>query len=100
MNALFCPLLSLLSFLAGFLNLAILIRVLLSWVDQNPYPDSRWKELLYQVTDPILEPLRRNIPPMGMFDISPIVAFLILGVIVQVVRELQLSSGCIFTFGF
>jgi len=55
----------------------ILIRVLLSWVNINPYhPVIR---ILYQITDPVLEPLRRIIPPIGgMIDISPIVALITL----------------------
>jgi YggT family protein len=32
----------------------------------------------FRTTEPLLGPLRRMIPPMGMFDISPIVAFVIL----------------------
>jgi len=60
-------------------QLAILARVLLSWVDPNPYPTTELKRVLWAITDPILEPLRRVIPPIGgTLDISPIVALLIL----------------------
>lgn len=60
----------------------ILIRVLLSWLPITPY--SRFAghpavRLLYQMTDPVLEPLRRIIPPIGgVVDISPVVALIIL----------------------
>jgi YggT family protein len=64
------------------LNLAILIRVILSWLRVNPY--NPFVSFIYQVTDPILEPLRRIIPPLGMIDISPIVAMLLLSVVQQV----------------
>lgn len=64
------------------LNLAILIRVILSWLRVNPY--NPFASFIYQVTDPILEPLRRIIPPLGMIDISPIVAMLLLSVVQQV----------------
>ena len=64
------------------LNLAILIRVIVSWLNINPY--NPIVSLIYQVTDPILEPLRRIIPPLGMIDISPIVAMLLLSVIQEV----------------
>jgi YggT family protein len=62
----------------------ILIRVLLSWVNTDPYQpriDHPAVGILYQVTDPVLRPLQRLIPPVGgTIDISPIVALLILQV--------------------
>jgi len=64
------------------LNLAILARVLLSWVRVNPYHPA--VELLYRITEPILAPLRRVIPPVGMMDISPIIAMFLLQIIGQV----------------
>lgn len=64
------------------LNLAILIRVVVSWLNVNPY--NPFISLIYQVTDPILEPLRRIIPPLGMLDITPIIALLLLSVVQQV----------------
>lgn len=64
------------------LNLAILARVLLSWVRVNPYHPA--VELLYQITEPILAPLRRVIPSIGMVDISPIIALILLQIIQEV----------------
>jgi YggT family protein len=62
----------------------ILIRVLLSWVRIDPYhPAIR---ILYQITDPVLEPLRRVIPPIGgTIDISPVVALIILEIVHRIV---------------
>ncbi|MBU4589501.1 MAG: YggT family protein [Candidatus Omnitrophica bacterium] len=56
----------------------ILIRVLISWVNPDPY--NRIVQFLYKATEPILYPIRRMIPPqMGIgIDISPIITFLIL----------------------
>ena len=54
----------------------IIARSLVSW-----FPNARQNrlvELLYQITDPILVPLGRLIPRLGMIDISPMVAVLIL----------------------
>ncbi|HEY5073971.1 MAG TPA: YggT family protein, partial [Pyrinomonadaceae bacterium] len=39
---------------------------------------NRLVRFLFIITEPLLGPLRRTIPPMGMFDVSPIVAFIIL----------------------
>jgi len=56
----------------------ILIRALISWV--NPDPHNAIVQFLYQVTEPILNPIRRLLPftlKFG-FDISAIIAFLII----------------------
>lgn len=68
---------------------AILVRVLLSWVDRNPYPTNTFKRLLFALTDPILLPLQRLIPPLGMFDVSPVVALFALGILEQYLRGLR-----------
>jgi YggT family protein len=60
----------------NILSLAILARVLLSWVSVNPF--NPIVSLLDQITEPILGPLRRVIPPLGMIDITPIVALFLL----------------------
>ncbi len=65
------------------LSLAILARALLSWV--RPDPSNPIVRVLNSVTDPILEPLRRVIPRMGMMDITPLVALIGLGILGQAV---------------
>lgn len=57
-------------------TLILIVRVLISWV--NPDPFNPVVQFLGRVTDPVLEPLRRVIPPLGPIDISPIVALLLL----------------------
>ena len=52
----------------------ILIRVLMSWVSPDPY--NPLVRALYQITDPILRPAQRLIPPIGGLDLSPIVVLL------------------------
>lgn len=69
--------------LLQLIQFTILARVLLSWVDPNPYPTNAFKRVLWAVTDPILVPLRSIIPPLGMFDISPIVAIVVLDVVAR-----------------
>ena len=53
----------------------ILIRALISWV--NPDSFNPIVQFLYRTTDPILNPIRRRLPPMAI-DVSPIIAFLLL----------------------
>jgi len=64
------------------LSLAILARVLLSWVRVSPYHPAI--DFLYRITEPILAPLRRAIPPIGMVDISPIIALILLQIVQQI----------------
>ena len=51
----------------------ILIRALISWV--NPDPFNHVVQFLHQATEPILQPIRRFLPAMGI-DLSPVIAFL------------------------
>ncbi len=64
------------------LNIAILIRVVVSWLNVSPY--NPLVSLVYQITDPILVPLRRIIPPLGMMDITPIIAMILLSLCQQI----------------
>jgi YggT family protein len=72
-------------FVFQLFQILILIRVLLSWIYTNPYSpalNNPAVRILYQVTDPILEPIRKVIPPIGgAIDISPIVALLLLDIV-------------------
>lgn len=45
-------------------------------------------QLLFQVTEPVLEPARKLIPPIGMIDISPIVVFIVLGILQDLLMQL------------
>ena len=56
--------------------LLLIIRIVFSW-GMVSYTN-RIMRFLVDVTEPLLGPLRRMIPPLGWIDISPIVAFLIL----------------------
>lgn len=73
--------------LYGFLSIysmLILIRIIFSWGMiglANPV-----MRFLVRATDPLLVPLRRIIPPLGFFDISPIVAFLLIWLFQAAIR--------------
>ncbi len=55
---------------------AILIRVILSWVAPGTYNPAT--ALITQLTEPVLKPFRRMLPPMGGLDLSPLFAMIIL----------------------
>jgi YggT family protein len=71
-------------FLIIALYLVLLGRVLMSWV--NPRFEGPLGRFLYDTTEPFLAPIRRVLPKTGMFDLSPIVAFLILSAIAVLLR--------------
>ena len=64
----------------------LLVRAVLSWFPHNPdSPLNPVRRIVFTITEPYLAPFRRLIPPIGMIDISFLVAFIVAEVIVQVV---------------
>ena len=62
----------------NLLQILIVIRVVLSWIAHDPY--NQLIELVYQITDIILNPIRELLPLNSMgVDFSPIAAFFLLG---------------------
>lgn len=57
----------------SLVELLIVARVILSWV-ASPVSRNPVVQLIRQVTDPILLPIRSILPRTGMFDLSPMVA--------------------------
>ncbi|WP_372876378.1 YggT family protein [Pseudomonas sp.] len=71
---------------------ALIISVILSWVAQGSHNPAA--ELINQICEPLLAPIRRILPSLGGLDLSPIVAFLILNLInMLVVRNLAVMTG-------
>ena len=75
-------LLTLIDIVYWILWIAILVRVVVSWLRVSPYENDLVR-LVYEVTEPVLEPLRRVLPPMGGLDLSPLIALLLLGFLRQ-----------------
>jgi YggT family protein len=65
------------------LTIAIVARALLSWFP-NVNPTNPAVEFLFTVTEPILAPLRAIMPRIGMIDITPMIAIILLQVINRV----------------
>lgn len=61
------------------LRMALIVRVICSWVRVSPY--SRWVRWAFVLSEPILRPLRQIVPALGMIDITPIIAYLVLGLL-------------------
>lgn len=66
-------------------TLAIIARALLSWFNMDPR--SPLIQALNQITEPILEPIRRIMPRLGMIDLSPLVAIVLLQFISQAIQS-------------
>lgn len=62
--------------IANILVIAIFIRAILSWFQMDPR--NPLIQALDSVTEPILEPIRRIMPRLGMIDLSPLIAILLL----------------------
>jgi YggT family protein len=69
----------------------ILIRIIFSWAMVSY--SNRVMRVLVNTTEPLLGPLRRLIPPVLMFDISPVVAFLILMLFKAAIAGTLLSNA-------
>ena len=68
----------------------ILIRVIMAWFVPR---DSNLLQFFAFITDPVLEPIRRKMKPLMMksslpIDLSPLIAFLLIGLIAQILRML------------
>ena len=63
----------------SILRLALIVRVVSTWFQISPY--SRWIHWSYRLTEWMLAPLRRILPPFGALDLSPLIAFLLLSVL-------------------
>lgn len=72
-------------------TLLIFMRIVFSW-GMVSY-SNRLMRFLVNTTEPLLGPLRRTIPPLGMIDISPIFAFIILWLLKAAVQGTLLSGG-------
>lgn len=71
--------------------MAIVVRALLSWF--NLPPTNPLVTLLYDITEPILAPLRRVVPRIGMIDITPIVAIILMNFLSQMLQTVLIQSG-------
>lgn len=76
----------LISWTFEIVRLALIVRVISSWVRVSPY--SRWVRWAYTLSEPILRPLRQIVPTLGMIDITPIIAYLLLGLLERFVMGL------------
>lgn len=76
--------------LLGLYTLMIFVRVIYTWLGAGY--GNRVARFSIQITEPLLAPLRRWVPMVGMFDISPIIAFVILWIAQSIVASTLLRN--------
>jgi YggT family protein len=67
--------------------IVILIRVVFSWI--SPFPTNPVSRLAWQLTEPVLAPIRRALPPMSGIDLSPLVVWLAVILLLGFLRNFQ-----------
>jgi YggT family protein len=65
--------------------IVMFIRIVFSWI--SPYPTNAVTRLAYQLTEPVLAPIRRRLPPMSGFDFSPMVVMLGAYLLISILRN-------------
>ncbi len=68
------------------LIIVIFARVILSWLPQ--FQGSTIGRMVYDISEPILRPIRNIIPPAGMLDLSPMIAIIVLTVLQAIITTI------------
>lgn len=71
-------------------QLILILRALTSWFRIDPYSNP-FVQILYTITEPLLAPLRGIIPPIAMMDLSPMILFLLLMVLRQILLSIAVG---------
>ncbi len=83
--------LGVISLLVNIYFFALLAMIILSWVAPGSNHPAIY--LLYQITEPVMAPLRKLLPPMGGLDFSPILVFVLINIIQIALRHLADGVG-------
>ncbi len=83
--------LGVLGLLVNIYFFALLAMIILSWVAAGSRHPAIY--LLYQITEPVMAPFRKVLPPMGGLDLSPILVFVLINIIQIALRHLAQGMG-------
>lgn len=81
-------LINIINFVARVLSLIVLVDVVISYF-MSPY--NQFRMFLDRLVEPMLKPIRRVIPPLGMVDISPIVLLILIQVVNYILIQIIVS---------
>jgi YggT family protein len=77
---------ALIYYLFQLYSFVILARVLMSWVQVDPY--SPLARTIFNLTEPVLQPIRNLLPPASGLDFSPIIAIILLQIVGQILAQM------------
>ena len=66
--------------------IVMFVRIIFSWI--SPYPTNPITRFAYRLTEPVLAPIRRWLPPMSGFDFSPMVVMLGAYLLISILRNI------------
>jgi YggT family protein len=66
--------------------IVLLVRVAFSWV--SPFPTNAVSRLAFSITEPVLAPIRRLVPPVSGLDLSPLLLMLVIYFVIAALRSL------------
>jgi YggT family protein len=75
----------LLQIVLGAFLLCLFVRAIFSWIE--PYPRNRVHRILFDITEPVIAPVRRLIQPVGGFDIAYLLVFFAVSFLLQLVSR-------------
>lgn len=87
MNDPYYPIFWAINALLNFFIVVLVVRIVLSWLFAfqviNPRHPAAWQldRVAKAITDPVMRPIQRALPPMGGIDLSPLVVFIVIYVI-------------------
>lgn len=70
---------------------SVIAVVVVSWIAPGSHHPAI--QLVAQITEPVMRPVRNLMPPIGGLDLSPIVVFLILSVVTEVIQRMAIAAG-------
>ena len=72
---------SLLSILLYIYFFAIMVQVIISWISPGQYNPAI--ALIHRITEPVMQPARKILPPFSGFDLSPLLVFIVLNILIM-----------------
>lgn len=70
---------------------ALLLNILISWI--NPYQQTPLSSIVAKLTEPLLQPFRRFIPPIAGFDVTPIPVMIVLQLMITLIANPLINVG-------